>query len=178
MDHAERSGFVQTAFRGLTLEWHMKTRTVSLLATLLAAAPAAHAQPTDVVFQGGIVVTSTSGCTNWDPVKQLGWGTYWVPVAGSTNGPDSVITFRFGTSAEGFQLNNGVLTPAFKPMDAFHIYTRVGNYPAFGRVTSQIPATITTATQRVTVLGAIKGWDHTPTCVVNFSLNAVRDLNP
>jgi hypothetical protein len=145
---------------------------------LLSSAAMTHAAPTDVVFKGGMTVPSTSGCTNWNPDKQFFVGTYWVPVAGSTNGPDSVINMHSGNSSEGFQLDNGVFTSAFKAVHAVHSYTRIGTYNAFIKVTNQLPTTILTTTQKVTVDGSIKGFDGTPTCIVKFTMSLVRDLQP
>ena len=76
----------------------MKRSALLLSAAVLLLGPAgtAHAAPTDVVFRGGLFVTSTSGCTGYNPDKNYFTGTYWVPVAGSTNGPDSVLNFLQG----------------------------------------------------------------------------------
>jgi hypothetical protein len=151
----------------------------TLLALVSFATVPAQAAPTDVVFKGGAVITSTTGCTGWNPATNFFVGTYWVPVAGSTNGPDSVINFlQPGGGGEGFQLDNGVFNATFKAVHANHIYTRIGTYDAFVRVTGQSPAVILTTTTRVTVVGSVKGWDNTPTCIANFTMNLVRDLQP
>lgn len=156
----------------------MKVWSSALLIGLLSLQPAA-AAPTDVVFQGGMVITGATNCANWSPSRQLLFGTYFVPVAGSTNGPDSTLTFHFNNrTAEGFTLSNGVFTSAFNSVQAVHVYTRTGTYPAFVQVTSQSPATITKLTTAVKVVGAVRGWDRSPTCVVTFELNASRDPNP
>ena len=148
-------------------------------ALLLGAAAIAQAAPTDVVFLGGLVVTSTSGCTGFNPDKNYFTGTDWVPVAGSTNGPDSVLNFLFGGGGgEGFQLNNGVFTSTYKPVNATHIFTRNGTYFAQLKVTQGTPATISTTTKTVTVVGAVKGWDQQAACVVNFSMSLVKNLRP
>lgn len=149
------------------------------LLALVASPAAALAASTDVVFWGGLNVDSTSGCTNWNPDKQDFWGTYWVPVAGSTNGPDSVLNLlnRSG-GGEGFQLNNGVFTTTFKNVDAVHVFTRIGNYAAQIKIKSQVPAIIATTTPKVAISGSIKGFDNTATCVVNFSASLIRQLNP
>jgi hypothetical protein len=147
--------------------------------SLLALTTSAQSAPTDVVFWGGLNVDSTSGCTGWNPVKQTFWGTYWVPVAGSTNGPDSVLSLlNRGGGGEGFQLNNGVFTTTYKTVNAVHVFTRIGTYSAQVKIKSQVPATILTTTPRITISGSIKGFDSTPTCVVNFSANMVRNLEP
>jgi hypothetical protein len=139
----------------------------------------ARAAPTDVVYQGGGTVTGTAGCPGWNPLRQFFHGTYWVPVASSTNGPDSVITFHFGNgTAEGFELRNGVFTTDFKTVLATHVYTRTGTYPASLRILSRAPVTITTATQTVAITGTVRGWDRQPNCHVNFTMMLVRDLNP
>jgi hypothetical protein len=150
-----------------------------LLAISLGLAASANAASTDVVFRGGGTFTSTSGCEGWNPAKDFFVGTYWVPVAGSTNGPDSVITFHFGNgTAEGFQRDGDVFTPAFKSVWAVHAYTRIGTYDAFVRVTSRTPATITKNTKGVDLVGAVRGWDRDTNCVANFTMKLVRDLQP
>lgn len=150
-----------------------------IAAMAISGIGAAQAASTDVVFWGGLNADSTAGCTGYDPVKQTFWGTYWVPVAGSTNGNDSVLNLlNRGGGGEGFQLNGDVFTTAFKNVDAFHIFTRVGTYAAQIRIKTQTPQVILTTTPRVTITGAIKGFDHTATCVVNFSANLVRQLDP
>ena len=116
-------------------------RSTFFFIALAALAGNAEAASTDVVFKGGMDVTSTSGCTGWNPDKHFFVGTYWVPVAGSTNGPDSVINMH-DNSSEGFQLDNGVFTSTYKAVHAVHSYTRIGTYNAFIKVTSQVPATI------------------------------------
>ena len=66
---------------------------------LMAWAGSAWAASTDVVFKGGGVFTSTSGCTGWNPNKEFFFGTYWVPVAGSTNAVARVSAMKFGASS-------------------------------------------------------------------------------
>ncbi len=51
-------------------------------ATATLTTPVAEAASTDVVFKGGATVTSTSGCTGWNPDKQFFIGTYWRGVLG------------------------------------------------------------------------------------------------
>lgn len=139
----------------------------------------ARAASTDVVFMGGFTVTSTSGCTGWNPDKRYFTGTYWVPVAGSTNGPDSVLTMLSqGGGGEGFEIRNGVFTTAYKTVTAYHIFTRVGTYLAQVKIASRNPATIATTTPAVGIKGSIKGFDNVATCVVNFSANMLRQLDP
>ena len=139
----------------------------------------AQAAPTDVVFWGGLVVTSTSGCTGYNPDKNYFTGTYWVPVTGSTNGPDSVLNFlQTNGGGEGFQLNNGVFSSTYKPVTATLIFTRNHTYIAQLKVTQRTPATISTTTKTVTVVGAVKGWDGQPGCIVNFSMSLVKNLRP
>lgn len=163
---------VRNAFRNIPISGYLLVVSV-LLATIAQAAS------TDVVFRGGATVTSTSGCTGWNPDKQFFVGTYWVPVSGSTNGPDSVVNFLFpGGGGEGFQLNGGVLTTAYKSVRATHIYTRNGNYTASMRVTARSPATITKTTQRVWLAGSVKRWDQQTNCIVNFQMNLLREPNP
>ncbi len=158
--------------------WNASFAGLGIAATLLNT-PVAQAASTDVVFKGGATVTSTSGCTGWNPDKQFFIGTYWVPVSGSTNGPDSVVNFLFpGGGGEGFQLNGGVLTATYKNVQATHIYTRNGNYTASMRVTSRSPATIIKSTQRVWLVGSVKKWDQQTNCVVNFQMNLLREPNP
>ena len=151
-----------------------------VIAMLAILSPSvALAASTDVVFKGGMDITSTTGCTTgWDPNKHFFVATYWVPVAGSLNGPDSVISMREGLSSDGFQLRNGVFTSTFQSVQAMHVYTRIGTYNAFIKVTARSPATILTTTQNVTVVGAIQGFDFRPTCVLNFTMNVLRDLRP
>ena len=64
----------------------MRQFAVSCLTKLAIIAPAAIAPavaaPTDVIFKGGGTITSTSGCTNWNPDKSFFMFTYWVPVTG------------------------------------------------------------------------------------------------
>ncbi|MCB1381057.1 MAG: hypothetical protein KDK89_22220 [Alphaproteobacteria bacterium] len=154
-------------------------KTLVILGLAVGISSNAQAAPTDVVFQGGVSITSTVNCPGWNPDKDLAWGTYWVPVAGSTNGPDSVITFHFPNgTAEGFELGADVFTSTFKPVTAYHVYTRVGKYAALARVAQQVPATLSTTTPTVTVRGAIKNWDRQAGCIVNFTLTGVRDLRP
>jgi hypothetical protein len=137
------------------------------------------AAPTDVVFLGGGHFSSTSGCEGWNPDKEFFVGTYWVPVAQSTNGPDSVITFHFGNgTAEGFQRDQDVFSSNFKRVDAVHVFTRIGTYSASVKVTEQKPETIRRNTQSVSVTGAVKGWDRDADCIVNFRMNLVRNLQP
>ena len=155
------------------------TRISIAVASLLTLAGGAQALPTDVVYKGGGTFTVTSGCTGFNPINQFFLGTYFVPVAGSTNGPDSTITFHFGNGgAEGFKLTNDVFTSTFKAVTATHVYTRTGSYPAFVSISPQVPAVITTTTPRVTVIGFVKGWDNVPNCLVHFQLNMVKDLMP
>lgn len=154
-----------------------------ILVTAFVAAVAhpllAEAAPTDVVFMGGLTVTSTSGCTGWNPDKRYFTGTYWVPVAGSTNGPDSVLTMLFpGGGGEGFEIRNGEFTSTYKTATAYHIFTRVGTYSAQVKITSRNPATVTTTTPAVGIKGSIKGFDNLATCVVNFSANMLKQLDP
>jgi len=148
-----------------------------VLIALLVLAGSAQAASTDVVFKGGGNFTSTTGCTGWNPDKEFFLGTYWVPVAGSTNGPDSVITFHFGNgTGEGFQRDGDVfLKAAFRRVRAVHVYTRIGTYFAYVKA-SQSPETILDTTETLTVTGAIKGWDQVPDCIVNFTMSLVKDL--
>ncbi len=154
-------------------------RKLLFAAVLLATTQTANAASTDVVFRGGLNVTSTTTCPDWNPNKEFFLATYWVPVAGSTNGPDSVLTFHSGNgSAEGFELSSGTFTSTYQSVDTMHVYTRIGSYPAFVKVTSQNPATILTTTQKVTVTGAVKGFGFQSTCIVNFTMSLVRNLDP
>ena len=156
----------------------MRQFAVSCLTLLALAAPAA-AAPNDVIFKGGGAITSTSGCTNWNPDKSFFMFTYWVPVAGSTNGNDSAANFHFNNYAsEGFQLDNDLFTTNFKTVRVNHVYTRNSNYLAFLKILSQSPSIIVTTTARISVIGTIQGWDNTPSCVVNFTASAVKDLQP
>ena len=152
---------------------------LSAAALLLGPAGTAHAAPTDVVFLGGLVVTSTSGCTGYNPDKNYFTGTYWVPVTGSTNGPDSTLNFlQTSGGGEGFFLANGKFTSVYKLVEATHIGTLNGTYFAQLKVTKQTPATISTTTKTLTVVGAVKGWDRQPGCIVNFSMSLVKNLRP
>jgi hypothetical protein len=146
---------------------------------LLSSAAMAQAAPTDVVFLGGLDVTSTSGCAGYNPDKEFFIGTYWVPVVGSTNGPHSTLNFlNRGGGGEGFFLANDVFTSVYKPVEATHIFTLNGTYFAQLKVTKQTPATISTTTKTVTVAGAVKGWDRQVGCVVNFTMSLVKNLRP
>ena len=158
----------------------MAGRRVALgLLLAIAAGSAANAASTDVVFKGGLDITNTSGCTGWDPVNQFFLGTYWIPVTGSTNGPDSVLTMHSGDAgAEGFYLPGGVFTSLFKTVQALHIFTRTDIYSAFVKVSSQTPAAIATTTQKITVNGQVKGFGSTLACIVTFAFSGVRDLQP
>ena len=145
----------------------------------LVLAWGASAAPTDVVFRGGGHFISTSGCDGWNPDKEFFVGTYWVPVPGSTNGPHSTITFHFGNgTAEGFFLANGVFNSTFKSVQATHVYTLTGTYSAFVKITSRTPATLSTSTNVVTIVGAVRGCDRDPNCITNFRMALVRDLDP
>jgi hypothetical protein len=100
------------------------------ISSCLAFGTPALAASTDVVFKDGPAIPATSGCTDWNPLKDFYLGTLWVPVTGSTNGPDCVITFRqVNGTAEGY-LDAGVFTSTFKAVHAHHVYTRVGTYDA------------------------------------------------
>lgn len=146
---------------------------------LVAGSLSSHAAPTDVVFHGGLNVTSTTGCTGWNPDRQYFTGTYWVPVAGSTNGPDSILTMLFpGGGGEGFELRNGAFTAAYKTVNAHHISARVGAYLAQLKISIQNPAVLATTTPTVSFRGSIKGFDNLSACVVNFSANLIRQLDP
>lgn len=156
----------------------MKRFVLSVLG-LLALTSIATANPNDVVFKGGLTVTSTSGCQNgWDPKNQFFIGTYFVPVAGSSNGSDSTITFHQLDSSEGFTLINGSFTTAYKKVQGTHVYTRAGTYDAYVLVSVQTPAVITTSTKSLTMAGSLKGWSFNSSCIINFHLNAVKDLQP
>lgn len=142
---------------------------------------AASAASTDVVFLGGLTVTNTSGCTNYDPNHQFFGGSYFVPVVGSTNGSNSTLTFHSGGAlggVEGFTLASAAFTSAFQPVTGTHVYTLAGTYPASVKVTSQAPPIILTTTQKVSVVGAVQGFSFQPSCVVNFTFSGLRDLQP
>jgi hypothetical protein len=156
-----------------------QVRIAVALLMLMAGIVSAQAASTDVVFRGGLNVTSTSGCTGWNPDKQYFTGTYWVPVAGSTNGPDSVLSLLFpGGGGEGFELRNGAFSATYKTVNAHHIFTRVGTYLAQLKISIQNPTVIATTTPTVSFRGTIKGFDNVSTCLVNFSANLIRQLDP
>ncbi|MBH0237573.1 hypothetical protein [Methylobrevis albus] len=157
----------------------MKTAAaLSGLCLALAALPA-QAASTDVVFKGGGTITRVSGCTGETPDKQFFVGTYLTPVAGSTNGDNTILTFHFdGHSSEGFQKNDGRIGSTFEKVWNVHISDRLDSFDPMMRITSQSPSTITATTQSVVVSGAVKGWNRGPNCIVFFTMRLTRDLLP
>jgi hypothetical protein len=154
----------------------VRLASLAFLASTLAQQ--AEAATTDVVFKGGGTFTSATNCPDWNPAKNFFSGTYWTPVATTTNGPDTIITFHQDMSVEGFELKSGSFNTTYKPVKAYHIYTRVGNYNASIKLSSQTPAVITKTTQGVNLTGSIKGFGFQTTCIANFNMNLVRDLQP
>lgn len=149
-----------------------------IIAAAVLAASASLAHAADIVFWGGLSVTSTANCNNWNPDKQMFTGTYFVPIAGSQNGTDSTLIFHNnGVGGEAFTLFNDVFTGTFKDVEATHIYTRAGTYPAKVKLT-QTPTTLGLTTNAVKAVGSVRGWDHDTDCVVNFTFQGLKNLNP
>lgn len=141
---------------------------------LLATVGAAEAGP--VVFRGGAHIASTSGCTVWNPVKNYFFATFQRPVAGSSNGPDSTITLGWGQlNVNAFTIRDGVFTSTYKPAALTITDGRVMTGTVLVKINSQIPATITAATQSVLLTGSIKGV-NTPDCILNFRMHVLKDL--
>ena len=149
----------------------------NVVIAMLAILSPSVAFATDVVFRGGMNITSTTGCTlDWDPNKEFFMATYLVPVAGTATGNNSVITMHRQYASIGFALQNDVFTSTFKSVQATQIFARFQNFNAFIKVTARSPATILATTQNVSVIGAIQGFDARPACVANFTMNVLRDL--
>jgi len=153
-----------------------------LAAAVVPASPAqagdGRALPSDVVFQGGISVTSTTGCTIWNPNKRWFVGVYRVPVVGSSGSPDSYLIFSVGDAVESFRLIGDTFSTAFKTVESTSIGTQMDTFSASVKIAAQVPATIGLSTLRVDVTGTVQGWEHEPSCVVNFIMSGVRHLNP
>lgn len=152
-------------------------RAMLAFAALLAATGAASAATTLVTFKGGLIVTSTSGCQDWNPNGQFFQGTYELPVGGSPAGYYSSLNLLNPSgSAEGFQRSNDVFTTVYKAVTAMHVYTSINSFSAYLKINSQSPAVISTATQSVTLTGSIKNWGQDADCIVNFRMALVKDL--
>lgn len=154
------------------------------LAALALAVPTAaqagdgRALPSDVAFKGGISVTSTSGCTIWNPNKKWFAGSYRVPVVGSSNPPDSYLIFSIGDAIASFKLVGDTFSTSFKMVEAISIGTQVSTFSASVKIAAQVPAVVGLTTLRVDTTGTVQGWENEPSCVVNFIMSGVRDLNP
>ena len=156
---------------------------VAGLAALALAVPTAQAGdgralPSDVAFKGGISVTSTSGCTIWNPNKKWFAGVYRVPVVGSSNPPDSYLIFSIGDAISSFKLVGDTFSTSFKTVEAISIGTQVDTFSASVKIAAQVPAVVGLTTLRVDTTGTVQGWENEPSCVVNFIMSGVRDLNP
>ena len=154
-------------------------KSIITAAAMLAGltATAAHAVPPDIVFKGGLSVTDTAGCTpGYDPINLYVQGFYLAPIPGSVNGPDSVLSFhaKNGT-AIGFRLSGKSFTSNYQAVTAYFDYTRAASYFSFVKITSQIPAVLTTTSTTLTLVGSIKGFDFRSHCTIDFIMNAVRD---
>ena len=151
-------------------------RFIAVAMVLLAGVQGARAA--DVVFWGGLSVTSTAGCSNWNPDKNMFTGTYFVPIAGTANGTDSSLVFHYNSiGGEAFTLFGGRFANSYKDVEATHIYTRAGAYAAKLKLV-QTPAALTATSGSVKAVGSIKGWDNDADCLVNFTFQGLRNLNP
>lgn len=151
-------------------------RTSAVIAALLLGI--APAKAAEVVFKGAMLITSTSGCTSgWNPVGEIKEATYWLPIAGSSNGNKSVITLREGTGAEGFATEDGVFTSSYKTVNATHVGTLTGTYTASLRMASQSPAKPVATTNLIRATGTIKGFDFRAGCTISFDMSVYRIAN-
>jgi len=150
----------------------------TLGAAIVGLTGATAASAAEIVYHGSILITSAVGCDDgWNPVGHVKDATYWLPIAGSSNGNKSVITLREGDGAEGFAYYDGRFGSSFKTVEATHVGTLTGTYSASLKVTSQTPAIPTSSTVFVRVIGAIKGFDFRPACTITFDMAAYKVVN-
>ena len=153
--------------------------TAGISAASLLLAGTARADHPEIVFKGGLSITDTFGCTpGYDPLNVYVQGFYLVPIPGSVNGPDSILSFHAKNgAANGFLLSGRSFTSDYQAVDAFFDYTRAARYLPFVKITRQVPAVLTTTSTTLMVVGSIKGFDFRSHCTINFIFNAVRDAS-
>jgi hypothetical protein len=137
--------------------------------------PAAEAGPTFSAWLGaGAFTALTSQCAPaWTLPQRLVAVVYRPDLP--NNGPETGLTLSTGPyNHYNITLASGTLNGAtFKTVTATHMGGLVQQYTAQAKITSHSPATITTATENVILVGQISNFDDIPGCVASFDVALV-----
>jgi hypothetical protein len=137
--------------------------------------PAAEAGSTNSFWDGaGVFTAISSQCAPaWTlPQKLVGVG-YRPDLP--NNGPETGLTLSTGLyNHYNITLASGTLFgTTFQTVTATHMGGLVQQYTAQARITRHSPATITTTTENVILVGQISNFDNIPGCVVTFDVALV-----
>jgi hypothetical protein len=152
-------------------------RMIMVVAALCVMAAPADAR---VRWQGQLMFTGASAsCGQDDPTGGfIPMVRYRPPVAGTDNGPASVLSFFSPRSAESFRLSTGRFNNSFKTVETMSIGDGFGEYvdPVQIRFTSSVPAVPTVDTDTIEVKGSIKGYNEDPDCIFHFKMTLFQRI--
>jgi hypothetical protein len=145
-----------------------------LATTLLCVAAIAPAQAAKFSWIGSVQITSTSGsCPDYDPTGETGIAHFMPELAGTDNPSGSRITWVQGVWAQHYELGSGLFDTTAKQVTATYMGRLLyddTSAPVTVKFIKQVPATVSTLTKGIFIVGQIKTFDGMPLCVVNFEM--------
>jgi hypothetical protein len=138
------------------------------------AAGVAGSASAETLFEGAMKITAATGCTMGPSV---GWSSFssFHPnaVTGGTNNNFTALNFVFPTGGLSWSLAAGAFNATFKQTTCGGIGWNVYSCakPSFIKVTSQVPASLTTTTPTMSLFGQIKNFNGQvgqENCVATF----------
>ncbi len=137
------------------------------------------AEAAQVRWHGEASITGKSGtCPDYDPTGNF-MRARFRPGLGGDNGTNSEFSFFFDSFAQSFGLNNHLFDATFRTVDTMQIGDGFGPVDNVVKVkfVTQAPATLTFATNYITVTGEISGYDFMPLCTAKFTMKLLKKLN-
>jgi hypothetical protein len=164
----------------LTHLWGRSGKMKRLGFVLAAVAAVAGSADARVRWQGQLMFTGASAsCGQDNPTGGfIPMVRYRPPVAGTDNGPASVLSFFSPRSAESFRLPEGRFNHRFKTVETMSIGDGFGEFvdPVQIRFTSSEPAVPTEDTDFIEVEGSIKGYNEDPDCIFHFKMTLFQRI--
>lgn len=158
---------------------HRRSACLAAAALFLSAAAASAPAAADEIIQfyGTATISKfSSACAEYGWTQTVEARARYRPPNLGDNDKSTRFSFFFDTYAMSYKLAKGTVSSSFKDVIGGATGSQTyffANTPQL-RVTSQSPATITTATKTVKIKGEIKGWDDLPNCSANFSIEVSR----
>ena len=152
----------------------MRLITLALCLGILCCGQAA-AQD-DFLFRGSYsIVSKNQACVGRNPVGDDGF----IRLSIAADRRSSAFTLYHPALSQAFRVNGSLFDTTFKPVDTMTVRARFapGTHPVLVRFSQQLPATITSNTTFVSLIGAIKGYGVATNCVVAFRAALTKNLD-